>query len=100
MEGLATALEGLKRGDPAAFDRVYAQLRPGLHAFLLRMVGQPALAEDLLQETWMRLARHASRLADDTNLRAWLFTVATHLCRSHRRWRVLDLERLGRAVFG
>ncbi len=42
----------------------------------------------------MRLARHATRLEPDTRLGAWLFTVAKNLVRSHRRWSLLDVERL------
>ena len=42
----------------------------------------------------MRLAKHARTLAEDTVLGAWLFTVARNLWRSHRRWRLLDAERL------
>src|SRR5262245_8589788 len=43
------------------------------------------LAEDLLQETFLRLARAAPRLAADTRLCAWLFTVARNLYLSHCR---------------
>src|SRR6185369_12964348 len=53
-----------------------------------------AIAEELLQETWVRLATHARALARDTNLRAWLYTVARNLYRSHRRRALLDLELL------
>jgi RNA polymerase sigma-70 factor (ECF subfamily) len=49
------------------------------------MTNRPAVAEELLQETWMRLARNASRLAEDTDLGAWLFTVARNLARDHAR---------------
>ena len=37
------------------------------------------VAEDLLEETWLRLVTTAPRLADDTCLGAWLFTVARNL---------------------
>lgn len=84
----------LKQGDTKAFNRLYSDLRPGLYAFILRMTGQRDVAEDLLQEAWMRFARNVASLKDDTNLHAWLFTVASNLCRSHRRWRVVDLKRM------
>jgi len=48
----------------------------------------------LLQETWLRLATHVRGLARDTNLRAWLYTVARNLYRSHRRRALLDLDLL------
>jgi RNA polymerase sigma-70 factor, ECF subfamily len=87
-------IEGLARGDTRAFDLAYERLRAPLYTFLVRLTGRPALAEDLLQETWLRLARHAGRLPADTELRAWLFTVARNLYRSHRRWVLLDTDRL------
>ncbi len=87
-------LAGLRRGDPQAFSLVYERLAPRVFAFLVRLCGRTDLAEDLSQETWVKLARHAGRLAPDTELRAWLFTVARNQYRSHRRWLLLDFERL------
>jgi RNA polymerase sigma factor (sigma-70 family) len=83
----------LQCGDPAAFDEVYATWRARMHGFLLRLTGRRDLAEDLLQETWLRLARHAHRLRDDTRLGPWLFTVARNLHTSHRRWSLAELLR-------
>lgn len=85
---------GLKAGDPAAFDRAYALYHRRVYGFIARMVQRREVAEDMTQETWLRLAAHAARLRDDTELGAWLFTVARNLCRSYHRWRVLDNERL------
>src|SRR6185295_550095 len=53
--------------------------------FLLRMSRNRTLAEDLLDETWLRLVRHAARLLPDTRLGPWLFTVARNLYWSQRR---------------
>jgi RNA polymerase sigma-70 factor (ECF subfamily) len=89
-----SVLERLRRGDPAAFDEIYRRFSPGLFGFLCRLTRRPAIAEELLQETWLRLARHARTLPADVNLSAWLFTVARNLFRSHRRWRLVDLDRL------
>ena len=82
----------LKRGDPSAFDAIYEHYRPRLFGFLGRLTQQRELAEDLLQETWLRLATHAPRLLDDTRLDAWLFTVARNLHRSHVRWQIVDID--------
>jgi len=84
----------LKAGSPEAFDRVYQVHRARLFSFLVRMTGRRDLAEDLFQETWMRLASRAHSLADDTRLLPWLFTVARNLYRSHLRWTALDSRRL------
>lgn len=84
----------LKDGDKDAFDAVYAAYRPRVFGFLARLCGQRALAEDLLQETFVRLASKAKKLDDDTRLAAWLFTVARNLYLSHRRWMLVDFDRL------
>ena len=89
----AAVLERLRRGDAAAFDEIYARLAPGLFAFLARLVRRAAIAEELAQEAWLRLATHARALPGDVNLRAWLYTVARNLYRSHRRWHLVDLDR-------
>jgi RNA polymerase sigma-70 factor (ECF subfamily) len=87
-------VQGLRRGDRAAFDAAYARYRGRLYAFLLRLSGRRDVAEDLFQETWLKLARSAHRLAEDTDLGAWLFAVARNAWVSHRRWTVLDVSRL------
>jgi RNA polymerase sigma-70 factor (ECF subfamily) len=92
--GDAVLCARLQRGDASAFDEVYRRHTPGLFAFLARLSGRAAIAEELLQETWVRLATHARGLAHDTNLRAWLYTVARNLYRSHRRRARLDLDLL------
>ena len=75
----------LRAGDTAAFDEVYDAYRPRVFAFLLRMARSRTLAEDLLDETWLRLVRHAPRLLPDTGMGPWLFTVARNLYWTHRR---------------
>lgn len=84
----------LRRGEARAFDAVYDQYRARIFAFLLRLSGSRCLAEDLFQETFLRLARHALRLEPDTRLGAWLFTVARNCYRSYRRFALLDRQRL------
>ncbi|MEZ4234578.1 MAG: RNA polymerase sigma factor [Myxococcota bacterium] len=90
----ARAVDGLRRGDPAAFDDVFDRHHRRVWAFLVRLTGRTEVADELLQETFVRLARHGRRLRPDTRLRAWLFTVARNLWRSHQRWAWLDGRRL------
>jgi RNA polymerase sigma factor (sigma-70 family) len=85
---------GLKSGDPAAFEAVYEAYRPRLFSFLARLTRRRDVAEDLLDETWLRLVASARRLADDTCIAAWLFTVARNLHVSWCRHRGLDETRI------
>ena len=82
----------------AAFDRVYAEYHPRLFSFLLRLARRHDAAEDLLQETWLKLARAAPLLPEDTKLGPLLFTIARNTFVSFRRWSMLDLSRV--VIFG
>ena len=80
----------LRAGDADAFDTVYAEYNPRLFAFLARLSRNRATAEDLLEETWLRLVSHAERLREDSRLGPWLFTVARNLYVSYCRSRMLE----------
>jgi RNA polymerase sigma-70 factor, ECF subfamily len=80
----------LKAGDPAAFDAIYDAFNARLFNFLARLMRSRERAEDLLEETWLRLVTHADRLEPDTRLGPWLFTVARNLFVSHCRSRMLE----------
>lgn len=90
-------VERLRRGDGDAFDSVYADFRAPVYGFLARLSGRRDLAEELLQETFVRLAARAASLREDTRLGAWLFTVARNLFVSHARLTALDGARVDRA---
>lgn len=87
-------VDRLRRGDPVAFDRVYVAYHPRVFSFLLRLSGRRDTAEDLAQETWLKLARAAPGLREDTTLAPFLFTIARNAFMSHRRWAMLDLSRI------
>ncbi len=80
-----TAVDLLRAGDRAGFDLAYARYRDAIYAFLLRVSGRRDVADDLFQETWLRLARSAAALRPDSDLRAWLFSVARNAFRSFLR---------------
>jgi RNA polymerase sigma factor (sigma-70 family) len=81
---------GLREGDADAFDAVHDAFQTQLFTFLLRLCHRRDVAEDLLEETWLRLVKHARRLRPDTRLTAWLFTVARRVHVSYVRSRVLE----------
>lgn len=80
----------LRDGDPDAFDAVHAAFNARLYNFLARLSNRREVAEDLLEETWLRLVVHAQRLRPDTRLGPWLFTVARNLHTSYCRSRLLE----------
>lgn len=80
----------LRQGEADAFDEVHTAFNVRLFTFLLRLSRRRDLAEDLLEETWLRLVQHARRLHGDTRLAPWLFTVARNLYVSYTRSRALE----------
>jgi RNA polymerase sigma-70 factor (ECF subfamily) len=80
----------LLTGDPEAFDAVHDAFNARLYNFLARLSNRRDVAEDLLEETWLRLVVHAQELRPDTRLGSWLFTVARHLHASYCRARFLE----------
>jgi RNA polymerase sigma-70 factor (ECF subfamily) len=80
----------LRTSDPEAFDVVHRAFNGRLYNFLARLSNRRDVAEDLLEETWLRLVTHARRLRPDTRLGPWLFTVARHLHASYCRSRLLE----------
>jgi RNA polymerase sigma-70 factor (ECF subfamily) len=90
MDGDRELVAGLKAGECAAFDQLYAAYNSRLFNFLARLARRRDVAEDLLEETWLRVVRHTSRLRADTRLAPWLFTIARNTFVSYCRSRHLD----------
>lgn len=95
----------LRAGDVTAFDEIYDVFNRRLLSFLTRMAKNRSVAEDLAEETWLRLVSGGEDLDADTRLGPWLFTVARNLYLSHCRSRArehsytADLICFGRAGF-
>lgn len=86
-------VERMAAGDTAAFDVIYDEYRARLFSFLVRLSQRRDLAEDLLEETWLRLVAHAGRIKPGTPVGPWLYTVARNLYFSYCRSRMIEDER-------
>jgi RNA polymerase sigma-70 factor (ECF subfamily) len=80
----------LRAGDPDAFDEIHDAFNTRLFNFLSRLSNRRDIAEDLLEETWLRFVKHSRRLRPETQLGAWLFTVARNLHVSYCRSRLVE----------
>jgi RNA polymerase sigma-70 factor (ECF subfamily) len=67
------------------FEALVAAHHAEIHRYLVRVTRQASEAEDLSQETFLRAYRAHRGLSPDANVRAWLFAIATNLCRNHFR---------------
>ncbi|MBZ5702224.1 MAG: sigma-70 family RNA polymerase sigma factor [Acidobacteriia bacterium] len=88
-----TDVAGLRRGDPEAFDEILARYQHRLYRYLVRLVRDRALAEDLFQQTWLRVTQKIGQYDPRRNFEAWLFSVARNLAIDHlRRYRPESLD--------
>ena len=89
----------LRAGDSTAFDEIYVVFNRRLLNFLARMARNRSVAEDLLEETWLRLVSAGEDLRADTRLGPWLFTVARNLYVDYCRSRVRETAYTDDLVF-
>ncbi len=85
-EELRAALAGVRSGDREAFEAVYRGLSGPVYTVLLRMVRDSGTAEDLLQETFLKLYR-SPPAAEVRSVRAWVFKMARNLALDELRSR-------------
>ena len=71
--------------DSDAFAGFYQRSAPGLRAYLVRVSGNTALADDLMQESYLRFLCATQPEGGEVNYRRYLFRIATNLLRDH--WR-------------
>ena len=73
-------LAAYQQGDPGAFEGLLRRHRAPLFTFLLRMLGDREKAEDLAQETFLRIVKGAQAWEHRARFQTWLFTIARNLC--------------------
>jgi len=76
-------IEAFRRGEAAAFERLYRRHASGLYTYLRMQAREEA--EDLLQETFSRVSRALPRYRPDGRFPAWLYAIARNLVRDDRR---------------
>jgi len=75
----------LKQGNPEAVNQVVDRYGKPLFAFIMRMVDDQAVAEDIFQDTWVRVVRNIGSFRGDAKFSTWLFQIALNLCRNLMR---------------
>jgi RNA polymerase sigma-70 factor, ECF subfamily len=77
---------------PAVYDTtdaegLFERYHDRIYRYVLRMVKNPAEAEDLTQDTFLRAYRAQDSLRDPDAVRGWLYRIATHVCLDRLRQR-------------
>ncbi len=85
-----------QRGDPEAVSALYTRHRRKLLNYLYRLTGDRALADDLVQETFLRVVRHLPSYRPTGSVGGWIFRIAKNLAlnsfRDRKSRREISLE--------
>ncbi|MEZ5992033.1 MAG: sigma-70 family RNA polymerase sigma factor [Planctomycetota bacterium] len=88
--------KALREGDNSAFRQVVRELTEPLYRYVRPQVG--ASAEDVVQQTFIRLWKHRKRLKTQGSLRTYLYFIATNLVRDTQRREALRRKRENEAA--
>jgi len=80
-------LAGFAGGDAAAFTQLYERHERAMYRFLRRSLGNDAAAQDLLQEVWLAVIRHAAAFEPRARFSTWLYGIARNRLIDHWRAR-------------
>lgn len=88
---LGTLMAQYCDGDAGAFRALYAAVAPRLHAYLLRMARDRAVADDLLQQTFLKVHRSRGSYVRGADPVPWLYAIAhrTFLDEARRKKRAI-----------
>ncbi|MEM7708345.1 MAG: sigma-70 family RNA polymerase sigma factor [Pseudomonadota bacterium] len=88
--GSETLMQAFASGDSAAFDQLYRRHGPGLFRFVYRHVGRQAQAEEIYQDTWLKVVDARRRYRPKAQFQTWLYRIAHH--------RIIDWYRKSRSL--
>ena len=78
-------MQAYREGNPRAFELLLARHERKVWNFLRRSVGDATLAEDLLQEVFLRVIRAQAEWKGEAKFTTWVYAIARNLCIDHAR---------------
>lgn len=97
-QGDAALVERCRQGDLGAFEEIYAAHAGRLYSLVCRMLGNPADAEDLLQDIFLSAHRKLDSFRGDSALGTWLYRLAMNQCLDYLRSRAARTNQLTSAL--
>lgn len=87
--------------DRRAFEELVRRYERELYSYLRRYLGDPSMAEDAFQTTFLQVHLKSQQFESDRKFRPWLYTIATHQAidaqRRNKRHKLVSLDRRNRA---
>lgn len=71
-------INSFKSGDKKVFREVYDEHKRTLFQFIYNIVKDPDLANDVFQETFIKVFKHASSFKGDSSIKTWIFRIASN----------------------
>ena len=78
-----------QRGERAAFTQLVRRHQTGLYNFALRQLRIPSVAEDVVQEAFVRVVQNALEFKHEARFSTWAYTITRNLCIDQLRKRAL-----------
>jgi len=78
-------MEAFRDGDAKAFDTLFTRYASLVRSYLMRVVGNGAQADDLVQATFLSVVRARGRFLKGGRFKPWLYAIATNAARDARR---------------
>lgn len=82
----------VKRGDEEAFMNLFKKFSPSVVGFLMRNGAQRDLAEDIAQETFLRVWRERKKFLPFGTFKGWLFKIALNIYINERKKRIKEVH--------
>jgi RNA polymerase sigma-70 factor (ECF subfamily) len=73
-------IEAFQAGDEFAFVSLYNRYKGSVYTYCLKMLLDQAQAQDMMQETFLRVYENRDRLLSSSSFKAWVFTIARNQC--------------------
>jgi RNA polymerase sigma-70 factor, ECF subfamily len=78
-------IESCRRGDPDAFRALFETYKDRVYSVALRYSGNATLAQDIAQETFLKLFSTIGSFRGDSRFESWLFRLVVNSCFDHKR---------------
>ena len=80
-----TLMQRVRAGDTGALDTLFRRHHAAAHAVCVRISGSASSADDLVQESFLRVIRKAGTFRGEATFRTWLLTIVRNVCLDHER---------------
>jgi len=79
-------LEGLQAGREESYETLIARFEHPIYNLVMRLVNDPADANDVVQEVFLKVFRNVRTFRGQSSLKTWIYRIAVNEAYNHRRW--------------